>query len=261
MTLTARAPQRRVEQCMGTVFSIDVRSHISPGDVDRAIEWLHYVDRTFSTYLPDSEISQLVDGRQRIVDCRPDVATVLALCERFREESDGFFDAFAGGTLDPSGVVKGWAVEQVDARLRAAGSTRHCINGGGDIRAAAEKDDRPWRLGIAHPLAPGKLVCVVEGRDLALATSGTAERGEHIVDPHTRRPPQGLAGVTLVGEDLTRVDALATAAFAMGDAAREWIEAADGIEGMVVTSGGGRVGDDRVPRRGLTVMSPIDVVD
>ena len=236
MTLTVRAPQHRVEECMGTVFSIDVRSDIAPVDVDRAVEWLHYVDRTFSTYLADSEISQLADGRRNIVGCRPDVATVLALCERFRDESDGFFDAFAGGSLDPSGVVKGWAVDQVDARLRAAGSTRHCINGGGDIRTTAEDDDRPWRLGIAHPLVPGKLVCVVEGRDFALATSGTAERGEHIVDPHTRRPPQGLAGVTLVGEDLTRVDALATAAFAMGDAAREWIGQVDGIEGLVVTS-------------------------
>jgi FAD:protein FMN transferase len=238
MTLIARTPQRRVEQCMGTVFSIDVRSDVAPAVVDRAIEWLHDVDRTFSTYRPDSEISQLIDGRTNIVSCRPDVATVLALCERFREETDGFFDAFAGGALDPSGVVKGWAVDQVDARLRAAGSTRHCINGGGDIRTAAEPDDRPWRLGIAHPLVPGKLVCVVEGRDLALATSGTAERGEHIFDPHTRRPPQGLAGVTLVGEELTRVDALATAAFAMGDAAREWIAQTDGIEGLVVTSAG-----------------------
>ena len=243
MMLTARAPQRRVEECMGTVFSIDVRSDVAPADVDHAIEWLHYVDRTFSTYRPDSEISQLADGRQQIVGCRPDVATVLALCERFRDETDGFFDAFAGGALDPSGVVKGWAIDQVDARLRAAGSTRHCINGGGDIRTAAEEDDRPWRLGVAHPLVPGRLVCVVEGRDLALATSGTAERGEHIFDPHTRRPPQGLAGVTLVGvtlvgEDLTRVDALATAAFAMGDAARDWIAEADGIEGLVVTSAG-----------------------
>ncbi len=223
---------------MGTVFSIDVRSDIAPADVDRAIEWLHHIDRTFSTYLPDSEISRLADGREQIVDCRPDVAAVLALCERFRDETDGYFDALATGHLDPSGVVKGWAVDQVDARLRAAGSTRHCINGGGDIRTAAEADDRPWRLGIAHPLVPGKLVCVVEGRDLALATSGTAERGKHIVDPHSRRPPQGLAGVTLVGEDLTRVDALATAAFAMGEAARDWIAQADGIEGLVVTTAG-----------------------
>ena len=223
---------------MGTVFSIDVRSEIAPEVLDRAIEWLHEVDRTFSTYRPDSEISQLIDGRKPIIGCRPDVAVVLALCERFREQTDGYFDALASGVLDPSGVVKGWAVDEVDARLRAAGSTRHCINGGGDIRCAAEPDDRPWRFGVAHPLAAGRLVCVVEGRDLALATSGIAERGEHILDPHTGRPPCGLAAVTLVGEELTRVDALATAAFAMGDAAQEWIAQADGIEGLVVTSSG-----------------------
>lgn len=245
MTTIARTPHRRVEQCMGTVFSIDVRSSVDGSVdgtvddvIDRAVDWLHEVDRTFSTYRPDSEISQIIDGRRPIIGCRPDVAAVLALCERFRAETDGFFDALASGVLDPSGVVKGWAVDEVDARLRAAGSTRHCINGGGDLRCAATAADRPWRLGVAHPLVPGKLVCVVEGRDLALATSGIAERGEHIFDPHTRRPPQGLASVTLVGEDLTRVDALATAAFAMGDAAREWIAQADGIEGLIVTSAG-----------------------
>src|SRR5450759_1820513 len=128
------------------------------------------------------------------------------------------------GRLDPSGVVKGWAIERASDILRAGGSANHAVNGGGDIQLAGEAaPGQPWRVGIAHPHQPGELVTVVSGRDIAVATSGTAERGDHIVNPVTGRPATELASITLVGRDLTTVDAYATAAAAMGNAAREWV--------------------------------------
>ena len=57
---------------------------------------------------------------------------------------------------------------------------------------------------------------MVTGRDFAVATSGVAERGSHIIDPHTGQPATELASVTVVGSGLTLTDAYATAAFAMG---------------------------------------------
>ena len=74
--------------------------------------------------------------------------------------------------------------------------------------------------------------------DFAVATSGVAERREHIIDPYTGQPPAGLASITVVGTRLAETDAYATAAFAMGAAARDWVEGLDGYEAYAITATG-----------------------
>jgi thiamine biosynthesis lipoprotein len=226
---------------MGTVFSIDIRAPgVDPVVVDDVVRWLHWVDTTFSTYLPHSQISLLARGELAVAECAPEVREILDRCEHLRRDTAGYFSAYSQGTLDPSGVVKGWAIEQASDQLRRAGSINHCVNGGGDVQCAGRSaTGRPWRVGIAHPLRPGELAAVVARADLAVATSGVAERGAHVIDPHTGRPPRALASLTLLGERLTDVDAYATAAFAMGHGARDWIEQLPGIEGLGITLEGG----------------------
>jgi FAD:protein FMN transferase len=113
------------------------------------------------------------------------------------------------------------------------------VYGGGDVQCAGNPaPGQPWRIGIAHPLRRSDVAAVVTGTDVAVATAGIAERGAHVIDPHTGRAPEALASLTLVGQHLTDVDAYATAAFAMGRAARDWIEATPGIEGLAVTRDG-----------------------
>lgn len=118
------------------------------------------------------------------------------------------------------------------------------VNAGGDIqcagaRAAHPYGRAPWRIGIADPLHRGGLAVVVAARDCAVATSGVAERGAHILNPHTGRPAQGLASLTVVGPSLSLADAYATAAFAMGPAlARCWTESLDGYEAFAIASDG-----------------------
>ena len=144
-----------------------------------------------------------------------------------------------GSRFDPSGHVKGWAVERAAALLTEAGSAGHTVNGGGDIQCVGGRGvGQPWRVGIAHPLRPGSLAVVVSGRDFAVATSGIAERGAHIINPHTGQPAVGLASVTVVGTSLAAADAYATAAFAMGPAARDWVESLAGYEAFAVTATG-----------------------
>src|SRR5207248_3932894 len=93
------------------------------------------------------------------------------------------------------------------------------INAGGDIRVRGRPTPAPyWRVGIRHPFLRDKAAAVVAATDLAIATSGAYERGAHIVDPHTGRPPGGILSVTVVGPDLATADAYATAAYAMGRA-------------------------------------------
>jgi FAD:protein FMN transferase len=231
-----RLAQRHVEQCMGTVFSIDVRSPgVAPTVVGDVMRWLHRVDRTFSTYRADSQISRLGRGELELDDCALEVREVLDRCRALTDETDGYFSAWAAGPLDPSGYVKGWAIERASAMLVAAGSTNHCVNGGGDVQCAGGAEPgRTWQVGIADPLRPGELAGVFSGDDIAVATSGTAERGAHIRDPHTSSSPRALISVTLAGRNLSTVDAYATAAFAMGEQARDWIESLPDYRALII---------------------------
>ncbi len=234
------AALRQVEQCMGTVFSIDVRSPgVDPAAIEDVVGWLHWVDATFSTYQSGSQVSRVGRGELAVADCVAEVGDILGRCERLRRHTSGYFSAYPHGTLDPSGVVKGWAIEQASERLRRAGSTNHCVNGGGDVQCAGDAGPgRPWRVGIAHPLKVGDVAAVVVGSDLAVATSGVAERGRHVIDPHTGRSPDALTSLTLVGRHLSDVDAYATAAFAMGTGARAWVEQQPGVDGFGVSPDG-----------------------
>jgi len=229
---------RHAEHVMGTVVSFDVPgSARGDGSLDAAIRWLHWVDRVFSPYRADSDVSLLARAEVTTDGCAPEVAEVLAACAFVRDLSGGYFTSAPGGQFDPSGYVKGWAVERAAALLARAGSADHLVNGGGDVQCAGGRGpDNPWRVGIADPLHPGGLAMVVEARDSAVATSGTAERGAHIIDPHTGRPATGLASLTVTGPSLALADAYATAAVAMGpDLARDWTESLEGYEAFAIT--------------------------
>jgi thiamine biosynthesis lipoprotein len=225
---------------MGTVFSIDIRDPGRwPDTVRDVVGWLHRVDSTFSTYRSDSDISRIRRGELAVADADPLVARVLDLCARVRSVTRGYFSEFFDGQVDPTGLVKGWAIERSSALLRARGSHDHAVNGGGDVQLAGEAAaGRPWRVGISDPLDRGRVVTVVAGRDFAVATSGTAERGAHIVDPVAARPATEFASVTVVGPELTFVDSYATAAFAMGADALRWVEDLPGHEAFAIRPDG-----------------------
>lgn len=231
---------RRVEHCMGTVFSFDVRTPgIDPAVLDDVVDWLHRVDATFSTYRPESEISRLGRGELHRADCSPDVRHVLDRCDELHRLTDGYFDMYAGGRLDPSGYVKGWAIERASDQLLAAGAANHCVNGGGDVQCAGRPaPEREWSVGIADPADATRVIATVSGSRLAVATSGSAQRGAHIVNPRGPAPAEYVS-VTVVGERLAEVDAEATAAFAMGAGAADWLRAR-GRRALLVAAGAGR---------------------
>ena len=242
--LAFEARVRHAEPVMGTVVSFDVPfAARHDGSLDDAVKWLHWVDRVFSPYRPDSDVSQLADGVVTVDGCAPEMAEVIEACAFLRELSGGYFTASPWGRFDPSGYVKGWAVERAAAILSAAGSASHLVNGGGDVQCVGGlpgTTPAPWRVGIADPFTRGRLAVVVEAVDCGVATSGTAERGAHIANPRTGGPAEGLASITVTGPSLALADACATAAFAMGpDLARDWAESLDGYEAYAITETGG----------------------
>jgi thiamine biosynthesis lipoprotein len=218
---------------MGTAVSVDLDRPELIGDV---CAWLHEVDARFSTYKQDSEVNRFQRREIALDELSADMRHVLDACADLWKETDGYFDAHFAGRLDPSGYVKGWSVEVASARLAAAGSVRHYINAGGDIRVRGG----PWRIGVRHPWEADKMSWVLSVTDGAVATSGVYERGEHVWNPRTGKPARGLRSVTVTGPDLARADALATAGLAMGEAGIAWLadRIAEGYESAVVTDDG-----------------------
>ena len=232
---------RRVEQIMGTAIGFDVRdADVPPSALDDAFEYLRDIDRRFSPYTLESEVSRLIGGELDEAAAGADLREVLALCELVRRQSRGYFDIRRHRTdraPDPTGLVKGWALDEAGEILRRSGARNFCINGGGDIVASGEAaPGQPWRVGIRHPIQADKLATVLAVRDLCVATSGQYERGEHVRDPLTGLAPRGVLSFTIVGPSLTFADAYATAAFAMGPAGLEWIAERPGYEGCAVTT-------------------------
>jgi thiamine biosynthesis lipoprotein len=224
---------------MGTVVSFDLHDPIPVETMSAVTRWLDHTDRVFSTYRRDSDISRLDRGECRLADCDPDVALVLRLCAQASTTTDGYFCATVSGRLDPSGLVKGWAIERASELLRAAGSRHHVVNGGGDIQAVGPTaDGTPWRVGISDPNDGGHLLCVVDVVGRAVATSGTAERGRHVLNPRTGRPADHFASVTVISARLTDADVLATAAIARGATAAEWLEGLPGVAALLVATDG-----------------------
>jgi thiamine biosynthesis lipoprotein len=223
---------------MGMPVVVDVRDPaVDDAVVDRMFDWLRAVDARFSTYKEDSEISRINRGELSVEEAHADVREVLHRCDELRQETRGYFDARAAAdaVLDPSGLVKGWSVDRAAAILEEGGARNYAINVAGDmVLRGGALPDHCWRVGIQHPTERDKVAKVLAATDLAVATSGAYARGEHVLDPHTRRPPEGVRSVTVTGPVLATADAFATAAFAMGLAGPKWTARLRGYEAMTI---------------------------
>jgi thiamine biosynthesis lipoprotein len=121
-------------------------------------------------------------------------------------------------------IGKGYGVDRAAEVLERHGVENYIVDGGGDIRLAGRKGERPWGVGIAHPRQPGRLYAALELDGGAVVTSGDYQkyferdgvRYHHILDPRTGRPARRSAAVTVIAPDATRADALATGLFVMG---------------------------------------------
>jgi len=234
---TAARGVTRVEHVMGMPIVVDVRDARDPAALEPLFDWFRSVDRRFSTYREDSEVSRINRGELSLADAHEDVREVLARCESLRLETNGFFDVHAehDDLVDPSGLVKGWSVDRAAAIADGLGWRNYAINAGGDLRLKGGALPEPvWRVGIQYPATRQDVVAVVAGDELAVATSGAYARGDHVFDPHTGRPPEGVLSVTVTGPELATADAFATAAFAMGLRGPAWTARLHGYEALTL---------------------------
>ena len=243
----------RVREIWGTAVGVDVRDGSDDDQaqdalLDELFAWFDRVDALFSTWRDDSEIVRIARGQLPVGEASDETRTVLARCAELSRDTAGAFDIRATASLppalrgpgwceiDPSAMIKGWAIDQAAVLLARSGATRFCLNAGGDVLVGSgPAPGERWRVGIQHPWEPRSVAAVVEVVDVGVATSGRYERGDHVVDPRTGRPAAGLASVTVIAPDLARADAYSTAILALGRDGLSWLASRPDIDAMVVT--------------------------
>jgi FAD:protein FMN transferase len=229
---------------MGMPISVEI---VDGENLARSIEevfsYLAGVDARFSTYKPESEISRINKGELPEPQWSEEMKEVFALSEETKRATGGYFDIIArDGTLDPSGLVKGWAIRNAADILSECGHRNFFIDAGGDIQTAGRNESgEMWSVGIRDPFDPSQqgIVRVVQGDNLAVATSGTYVRGQHIYNPKSRSDTiTDIVSLTVIGPDIFEADRFATAAFAMGKEGIAFIENLPGFEGFVISTDG-----------------------
>lgn len=213
----------RVEHVMGMPVSAHVRalpwvpSDQVEGALDAVMGHLRHVDALFSTYQEDSQLMRLRRHEIEAAAAHPWLAEVEDLVELAAGLTDGLFSGRWSGDYDPTGLVKGWAAQGATDHLSILPGVSFCLNAGGDLAVGVgpgvADGVSPWRVGIEEPRARGRVARVVTLSRGAVATSGAATRGGHVVDPRTDRPVVREGSTTVLGPDLLWADVWATAAF------------------------------------------------
>ncbi|HEX4353808.1 MAG TPA: FAD:protein FMN transferase, partial [Polyangiales bacterium] len=237
---------QRTREMMGTIIQMTIvglpEERAAPA-LSAAMAEMSRLEGLLSEWRDDSEISRLARGELELTSTSTEVREVLDFCERLKSTSRGAFDvAFAAAAadldapgrraIDPTGVVKGWAVDRAGELLGAMGVTHAAINAGGDILV---RGDRPWRIGIQHPWERDKTAQIVAVTNGAIATSGNYERGDHVVDARTGRPAIGLTAVSVIASNLALADGYATTALALGDEGMGWLATRPDVVAIGIT--------------------------
>lgn len=227
---------------MGMPITVEIADSVSnETDRETVFDYFKAVDARFSTYKKDSEISSI--NRRELSDAEwsAEMQEVFALAEKTKKETNGFFDIRKpDGTLDPSGIVKGWAIKNAADILRTRGHTNFFIDAGGDIESSGvNTEGMPWSVGIKNPFTQSEIVKVVYPKGEGVATSGSYIRGDHIYNPlHPNEKLDTVVSLTVIGPNVLEADRFATAAFAMGTEGISFIEQLPGFEGYEIDKSG-----------------------
>lgn len=204
---------------------------------EKVFGFFRHVDEIFSPFKKTSMISRLSDRSIDLAACPPEVRQVIAECEAAKRRTNGYFDINFNGRLDPSGYVKGWAIERAANLIIEFGLTNFYIEAGGDSQVCGRNEnDEPWKVGIKHPRQKNMFAKILRLNNAAIATSGTYERGEHIYNPLSGQLADELLSLSVVGTGICEADMLATAAFAMGPVLGLEFIAAEGLEGFAISN-------------------------
>ena len=206
--------------------------------IDTVFEYFDYIDNTFSPYKSTSEVSRINRGEIKYQEYSSDMKEILDLAEKTKKETFGYFDINKDSNIDPSGIVKGWAIYNAGQIVRKSGFNNFYINAGGDIEIAGfNLQGKKWKVGISNPFDPKTSIKTLYLTDCGIATSGNYERGDHIYNPHNDNSDK-IVSFTVIGPNVLEADRFSTPAFAMGYRGIEFIERQKDLFGYIIDGNG-----------------------
>ncbi|MHB1275120.1 MAG: FAD:protein FMN transferase [Candidatus Humimicrobiaceae bacterium] len=233
---------KQTKALMGTTITIEIADHFAAkNDIDRVFSYFESVEKKFSVFKPDSEITLINDGKIKQYGWSKDMNLVFELSEKTKQETKGYFDIVApDGKYNPSGLVKGWAIYNASKLLKALRYRNFYVEAGGDIQAFGQNiQGESWSVGIKNPFNHQQIVKVVYLKSKGIATSGTYLRGQHIYDPHNSASSlKEIVSISVIGPNIYEADRFATAAFAMGQQGILFVENLNGFEGYMINKDG-----------------------
>lgn len=207
---------------------------VTSESIEEVFSFFAYVDKTYSPFIESSIVSRISRGEIGEPEYSDELSEIMAIAKRTKRATGGYFDVWHKGIFDPSGIVKGWAIAKA-AEILGKYTRNFYIEAGGDIQVGGLNDaGGPWQIGIRNPFERHQNIKVVALKNSAIATSGTAIRGQHIYDPIDNKKLDDIASISVIAPNIIDADRMATAAFAMGAKGIYFIEQLDGYEACAV---------------------------
>lgn len=207
---------------------------VTDENIEEVFTFFTYVDKTYSPFIDSSIVSRISRGEIGEPEYPSELRDILVMAKKTKRQTSGYFDVWHEGNFDPSGIVKGWAIAEA-AKIFSKYTDNLYVEAGGDIQVGGvNEEDEPWQIGIRNPFDRHQNIKVVALKNSAVATSGTAIRGQHIYDPIDNKKLDEVASITVIAPNIIDADCMATAAFAMGEKGIYFIEQLDGYEACAV---------------------------
>lgn len=229
---------KMTEGIMGMSVAVEILDDCNGVDIDEVLDYFHEVDEMFSPYKKTSEISKINSKRMRPEEASPEVKKIFKLSEETKTLTHGYFNIEVEGVIDPSGLVKGYAISEASKRLYKKGYRNYYIEIGGDIDVRGLKNGLKWKVGIRNPLSRIQNFRIAQLTNVGIATSGTYARGMHIYDPVKKKLANEVASATVIGNDAFEADRMATAVYAMGEKGIAFLEEQKDLEAYMVLHDG-----------------------
>lgn len=226
---------KRKSTIMGMPVEVCIAERASKEDIEEVFIYLRGVDEQFSTYKKTSEVSRINNKMLKKKNYSMEMKKVLKIGEKTKNETGGYFDVWNNDLLDPSGIVKGYAINKASEILKKKGYKNFFVEIAGDIQVSGLNVGKRWKVGIKNPFNNSEIVKVLLVSDKGIATSGTYARGNHIYNPKGQ-VQQEIVSLTVIANDVLEADRIATGAFAMGKAAIPFLEKLEGFEAFAITA-------------------------
>ena len=231
---------KQTRPIMGMPITVEIADKATPEVFEDIFAYFISVDNRFSTYKKDSEISKINRSEITVDTYSKEMKEVLQLSEQTKKLTIGYFDIQKDGMIDPSGLVKGWAIQNAAEILQKKGFKNFYIEAGGDIQVSGRSTKgEKWRIGIKNPFNQEEVIKIVGLENEGIATSGTYIRGQHVYNPHDKdKEIVDIVSLTVIGPNVYEADRFATAAFAMGKSGIGFIQKQKNLEGYMIDSEG-----------------------